>query len=116
METFDVAIVGGGSTGLAALKHLSDLGKQAVLIEAGPQVGTKNVSGGILYSKRPRNGKVHNVEDVYGRVTPPDCSRLPATQPTPSLFRENRGCESGYLAKPTCAYSARAGSHRAVAF
>lgn len=66
METFDVAIVGGGSTGLAALKHLSDLGKQAVLIEAGPQVGTKNVSGGILYSKRPRNGKVYNVEDVYG--------------------------------------------------
>ena len=61
-----MAIVGGGSTGLAALKHLSDLGKQAVLIEAGPQVGTKNVSGGILYSKRPRNGKVHNVEDVYG--------------------------------------------------
>ncbi|MDP9197530.1 MAG: NAD(P)-binding protein [Thermoproteota archaeon] len=66
METFDAAIIGGGSAGLAALKHLSDLGKQVVLIEAGPQVGSKNVSGGILYSKRPRNGKVYNVEDVYG--------------------------------------------------
>ena len=67
MESYDVAIIGGGSAGLAALKQLSNLGKQAVLIEAGRQVGTKNVSGGILYSKKPKNGKVHNVEDVYGQ-------------------------------------------------
>jgi electron transfer flavoprotein-quinone oxidoreductase len=66
MESYDVAIIGGGSAGLAALKQLSNLGKQAVLIEAGRQVGTKNVSGGILYSKKPKNGRVHNVEDVYG--------------------------------------------------
>ena len=33
MEKFDVAIIGGGSAGLAALKHLSNLGKQAILIE-----------------------------------------------------------------------------------
>ncbi len=33
MENFDVAIIGGGSAGLAALKHLSNLGKQAILIE-----------------------------------------------------------------------------------
>ncbi|NWG36789.1 FAD-binding protein [Nitrososphaera sp.] len=64
-ERYDVAVVGGGSAGLAALKRLSDLGKQAVLIEAGRQVGTKNVSGGILYSKKPRQGKTHNVEDLY---------------------------------------------------
>jgi hypothetical protein len=31
LEIFDVAIVGGGSAGLAALKKLSDLGKQVVL-------------------------------------------------------------------------------------
>src|ERR671939_1675669 len=67
MEHFDVAIIGGGSAGLAALKQLSNLGKQAVLIEAGKTVGSKNISGGILYSKKPKNGKVYNVEDVYGQ-------------------------------------------------
>ena len=66
MEHFDVVIIGGGSAGLAALKQLSTLKKQAVLIEAGKTVGSKNVSGGILYSKKPKNGKVYNVEDVYG--------------------------------------------------
>ncbi len=66
MEKYDVAIVGGGSAGLAALKQLSTLGKQAILLEAGRQHGTKNVSGGILYSKKPKRGRVYNVEDVYG--------------------------------------------------
>jgi electron transfer flavoprotein-quinone oxidoreductase len=67
LEHFDVAIIGGGSAGLAALRQLSNLGKQAVLIEAGKTVGSKNISGGILYSKKPKNGKVYNVEDVYGK-------------------------------------------------
>ena len=66
MEKYDVAIIGGGSAGLAALKQLSTLGKQAVLLEAGEKVGVKNISGGILYSKKPVSGKVYNVEDVYG--------------------------------------------------
>jgi len=66
MENYDVAIIGGGSAGLAALKQLSNLGKQAILLEAGKQVGTKNISGGILYSKKPKNGRTYNVEDVYG--------------------------------------------------
>ncbi|MEM3095002.1 MAG: NAD(P)/FAD-dependent oxidoreductase, partial [Nitrososphaera sp.] len=66
MESYDVAIIGGGSAGLAALKQLSNLGKQAILLEAGKQVGTKNISGGILYSKKPKTGRVYNVEDVYG--------------------------------------------------
>ncbi len=65
MEKFDVAIIGGGSAGLAALKHLSKFGKQAILIEGGRKIGTKNVSGGLLYSKNTTIGKVHNVEDVY---------------------------------------------------
>lgn len=67
MEKYDVAIVGGGSAGLAALRQLSRLGKQAILIEAGKTAGTKNVSGGILYSKKPKQGKVFNVEDIYGQ-------------------------------------------------
>ena len=66
MENFDVTIVGGGSAGLAALKHLSSLGKQSILLEAGKEVGSKNVSGGILYSKKSNNGKIYNVEDIYG--------------------------------------------------
>lgn len=65
MEKYDVVIIGGGSAGLAALKRLSDLGKQAVLLESGSKIGSKNVSGGILYSKKPRKGLVHNVEDVF---------------------------------------------------
>lgn len=68
MEKYDVAIIGGGSAGLAALKQLSNLGKQAVLLEAGSKIGSKNVSGGILYSKRPKKSVVHNVEDVYGDI------------------------------------------------
>lgn len=65
MEKYDVAIIGGGSAGLAALKQLSKLGKQAILLEAGTKIGAKNISGGILYSKKPNNGKVTNVEEVY---------------------------------------------------
>lgn len=65
MERYDVAIIGGGSAGLAALKQLSALGKQAVLLEASESIGSKNVSGGILYSKRTKKGKAYNVEDVY---------------------------------------------------
>ena len=67
MEHFDAAIIGGGSAGLTALKQLSNLKKQAVLLEAGSTIGSKNVSGGILYSKKSRNGKVYNVEDIYGQ-------------------------------------------------
>lgn len=65
MEKYDVAIIGGGSSGLAALKQLSNLGKQAILLEAGDKIGSKNISGGILYSKKPKKGKVTNVEDLY---------------------------------------------------
>ena len=65
MEKYDVAIVGGGSAGLAALKQLSALGKQAVLLEAGERIGSKNISGGILYSKKPKKARSYNVEDIY---------------------------------------------------
>lgn len=65
MEQFDVVIIGGGSAGLAALKHLSSIGIQSVLIEAGSTIGTKNVSGGILYSKNPQIGKVYNVDEIF---------------------------------------------------
>ena len=66
MEHFDVIIIGGGSAGISALKRLSSLGKQAVLLEAGKKIGSKNVSGGILYSKKSEYEKVYNVEDIFG--------------------------------------------------
>jgi electron transfer flavoprotein-quinone oxidoreductase len=77
LEQFDVVIIGGGSAGLAALKKVSDLGKQGILIESGPQIGTKNVSGGILYSKKTKD-KVYNVEDIYGNdfMSSPAVERL----------------------------------------
>jgi len=65
LEKYDVAIIGGGSAGLAALKQLSNLKKQAVLLESGTKIGSKNISGGILYSKKPQKGTVSNVEDIY---------------------------------------------------
>ncbi|MCS6767925.1 MAG: hypothetical protein RMJ59_04555 [Candidatus Nitrosocaldus sp.] len=65
MDVFDAVIVGGGSAGLAALMELSKLGIQAVLLESGKPVGSKNVTGGILYSKSYPDGKVYNVEDIY---------------------------------------------------
>jgi electron transfer flavoprotein-quinone oxidoreductase len=65
LEKYDVAIIGGGSAGLAALKQLSNLGKQAILLEAGSKIGSKNLSGGILYSKKPKNGQITNVEQLY---------------------------------------------------
>jgi electron transfer flavoprotein-quinone oxidoreductase len=65
LEQFDVVIIGGGSAGLAALKKLSSMGIQTVLIEAGSAIGTKNVSGGILYSKNPQTGKVYNVDEIF---------------------------------------------------
>jgi electron transfer flavoprotein-quinone oxidoreductase len=78
LEHFDVAIVGGGTAGFSALQQLSNLGKQAILIEAGKTPGSKNVSGGILYSKTPKNGRVYNVEDVFGQefVTQAPVERL----------------------------------------
>jgi electron transfer flavoprotein-quinone oxidoreductase len=66
MDHYDVIIIGGGSAGLSALKHISTLGKQAILIESGKEIGSKNISGGILYSKNSEYGKVYNVEDIYG--------------------------------------------------
>ncbi len=65
LEKYDVAIIGGGSAGLAALKQLSKLGKQAILLEAGTKIGSKNLSGGILYSKKPKKGNVTNVDELY---------------------------------------------------
>ncbi len=48
MEKYDVAIVGGGSAGLAALKELSRLGLQAVVLEGAKPIGSKSITGGVI--------------------------------------------------------------------
>ncbi|RMF30285.1 MAG: electron transfer flavoprotein [Candidatus Nitrosothermus koennekii] len=76
MEKYEVTIVGGGSAGLAALMELSKLGIQAVLLESGNPVGSKSVTGGILYSKEYPNAKVYNVDDVYQNFEEAPVERL----------------------------------------
>ena len=51
MENFDVIVVGGGPAGLSAALSAAQSGMKTVVIERGDYPGTKNVMGGILYTK-----------------------------------------------------------------
>ncbi len=51
MENFDVIVVGGGPAGLSAAISAAKAGMKTVVIERGDYPGTKNVMGGILYTK-----------------------------------------------------------------
>ncbi|MHB1405183.1 MAG: FAD-dependent oxidoreductase [Desulfitobacteriaceae bacterium] len=51
MENFDVIVVGGGPAGLAAAISAARAGMKTVVIERGEYPGTKNVMGGVLYSR-----------------------------------------------------------------
>ncbi|HBW34713.1 MAG TPA: FAD-dependent oxidoreductase, partial [Desulfosporosinus sp.] len=51
MENFDVIVVGGGPAGLSAALSAAQAGMKTVVIERGDYPGTKNVMGGILYTK-----------------------------------------------------------------
>lgn len=50
-EIFDVVVVGGGIAGLVNAYQLAQLGHEVVLIERGTEAGSKNLSGGLFYSK-----------------------------------------------------------------
>jgi electron transfer flavoprotein-quinone oxidoreductase len=50
-EVFDVVVVGGGIAGLVSAYQLAQLGHEVVLIERGTQAGSKNLSGGVFYSR-----------------------------------------------------------------
>lgn len=51
MENFDVIVVGGGPAGLSAAISAARAGMKTVVIERGDYPGTKNVMGGVLYTK-----------------------------------------------------------------
>ncbi len=51
MEKFDVIVVGGGPAGLSAAIGAAKSGMKTVVIERGDYPGTKNVMGGVLYSR-----------------------------------------------------------------
>ena len=48
---FDVAVVGAGPAGSAAALRCAQQGLNVVLIERGSAPGSKNLSGGVLYSQ-----------------------------------------------------------------
>jgi len=50
-KNFDVIVVGAGPAGLAAATVAARAGLNTIVIERGDQPGTKNVMGGILYTK-----------------------------------------------------------------
>ncbi|MEM0120735.1 MAG: FAD-dependent oxidoreductase, partial [Thermoprotei archaeon] len=58
MEKFQVVVVGGGPAGSAAAYVAAKAGVQVLLLERGPEVGSKTVSGGLLYT--------HVLRDLYG--------------------------------------------------
>lgn len=49
-EKYDVVIVGGGPAGLSTAYFLADKGYDIVVLERGPEPGSKNVFGGRIYS------------------------------------------------------------------
>jgi len=51
VDKFDVAIVGAGPAGVTAAYLLAKAGLQVVVVERGQYPGSKNVSGGLIYSK-----------------------------------------------------------------
>ncbi|BAE85585.1 FAD-dependent oxidoreductase [Desulfitobacterium hafniense] len=50
-DKYEVIIIGGGPAGLAAAYKLAEAGIETVVVERGEYSGSKNLSGGILYSR-----------------------------------------------------------------
>lgn len=50
-EVFDVIVVGAGVAGLVCAHQLAVAGHEVVLIERGLEAGSKNLSGGVFYSR-----------------------------------------------------------------
>ncbi len=50
-EIVDVVVVGGGVAGCVCAYELAKAGREVILIERGSECGSKNLSGGVFYSK-----------------------------------------------------------------
>jgi len=50
LDKIDAIVVGGGLAGLSAAYRLADAGKQVILLERGDAPGSKNVTGGRIYT------------------------------------------------------------------
>ena len=59
-----MAIIGGGSAGLSALKKLSDLNKSAILMRS--SIEPRTYLGDL--PKQDPHGRIYNVEDVFGQI------------------------------------------------
>lgn len=51
MDKFDVIVVGAGLAGLSAAYKLAQAGIEVLVVERGDYPGSKNLSGGVLYSR-----------------------------------------------------------------
>ena len=51
LDKYNVIVVGGGLAGLAAAYKLAQNGIEVVLVERGDYCGSKNLSGGVFYSR-----------------------------------------------------------------
>lgn len=49
-ERFEVIVIGGGLAGLSAAYRLAKAGRKVLVLEKGPASGSKNVSGGRIYT------------------------------------------------------------------
>ncbi|HVJ48681.1 FAD-dependent oxidoreductase [Desulfitobacterium sp.] len=50
-DKYEVIIVGAGLAGLATAYRLAQAGIEVVVVERGDYPGSKNLSGGVLYSR-----------------------------------------------------------------
>ncbi|HEY5247503.1 MAG TPA: FAD-dependent oxidoreductase, partial [Dermatophilaceae bacterium] len=64
-EVFDAIVVGAGLAGIACAYRLAQAGRSVVLVERGSSPGSKNVSGGRLYTYA-----LEEVEDGLTREAP----------------------------------------------
>lgn len=71
MKSYDVAILGGGITGLAAAYFLSKAGKKVVVVEKGSKLG-----GVLKMTSHESNGVKYEIEEFYHHVLAGDTDMI----------------------------------------
>lgn len=71
---FDVIVIGGGVAGLTCAYLLANQGREVLLIERGEEPGSKNLSGGVFYSRVMEEIFPNFIEEApYERVITRNC-------------------------------------------